>query len=131
MREFKKKQHGGAVILKFFAMSLSTLLLFLLSVVVVRAAWGMYDTFKVAVDERDNAFSQLASLKSSQERLSSSVVAFETPAGIEHEIRERFGVALPGEGEIQIVRDENPESVQTVPQENAFFHVLKSLFVWQ
>ncbi len=130
MREFKKRQPTGATILRFLAMSMGTLVLFLMSVVVVRAAWGMYDTFKVAVDARDSAEGQLATLKASEARLSAAVSAFETPQGVEHEIRERFGVALPGEGEIQIVRDQGSTTLDAAPKENIFIRTFRSLFVW-
>jgi hypothetical protein len=69
MYEFRKRQSTGAIMVRFFALwqqVLSTL--FLLSVVVVRAAWGMYGTFQIAVDARDNAEGQLASLTVDQAR---------------------------------------------------------------
>jgi cell division protein FtsB len=130
MREFKKRQPTGAVILRFFALCVGTLLLFLLSVVGVRAAWGMYDTFKVAVDARDSAEGELASLTATQTRLSATVDSFQTPEGIEHEMRERFGVARPGEGEIQIVRDQSSTTVEQGNKEEGFLHVLHSFFLW-
>ncbi len=130
MHEFKKRQPTGAPILRFLAMAAGTLVLFLLSVVVVRAAWGMYGTFTVAVEARDSAEGQLASLKAAQVRLTEAVESFDTPQGVEHEIRERFGVAKPGEGEIQIVRESGSTTLQTKPQENVFVKILRSLFVW-
>jgi cell division protein FtsB len=98
MQSFKKRQSASSVILRFFAMGAGVLMLFLLSVVVARAAWGMYDTFKVSVDARVSAEGQLASLKKDEVRLSAAVENFDTPTGIEHEIRDRFGVVKPGEG---------------------------------
>lgn len=130
MREFKKHQPSGTIILRFFVVAAGTALLFLLAVVGVRAAWGMYDTFTIAVEARESAESQLASLRSDKERLTAAVSSFESPDGIEREIRERFGVVRPGEGEIQIVRDQGSTTRQTVEQGNMFFRVLKSFFVW-
>jgi cell division protein FtsB len=130
MREFKKRQPTGATILRFFAVSAGTLVLFLLTVVGVRAAWGMYGTFQIAVDARESAEEQLASLKADDARLTAAVNSFETQEGVEREIRERFGVAKPGEGEIQIVRDEASTTASTQQPGNIFVRVFKSLFVW-
>ncbi len=130
MREFKKRQPTGATILRFLAMSMGTLVLFLLTVVVARAAWGMYGTFSVAVEVRDSAEGQLASLKASEARLTKVVNEFETSQGVEHEIRERFGVARPGEGEIQIVRNQGSTTAEKRAAENMFIKAFRSLFLW-
>lgn len=130
MHEYKKRQPTGATILRFLAMSVGTLGLFLMSMVVVHAAWGMYGTFKVAVEARDSAEGQLATLKSSEARLTAAVDSFQTPQGIEHQIRERFGVAKPGEGEIQIVRDQASTSAEAKPAANIFVRTFHSLFGW-
>jgi cell division protein FtsB len=90
----------------------------------------MYGTFKVAVDARDSAESELASLKASQARLAAQVSMFETPQGVEHEIRERFGVAKPGEGEIQLVRDQASTSTDAPASQNFFEKIFHSLFGW-
>ncbi|TSC69659.1 MAG: hypothetical protein G01um101456_11 [Parcubacteria group bacterium Gr01-1014_56] len=130
MREFKKRQPTGSTILKFFAVSMGTLVLFLLTVVVVRAAWGMYDTLKIAVDARESAEGQLASLKSDHTRLSASVASFESQEGVERAVRERFGVARPGEGAIQIVRDEASTTEAAAQKENALIRTFHSFFGW-
>lgn len=106
------------------------MVLFLLTVVAARAAWSMYDTFKISVEARESAEGQLATLTSDSARLSAEVAAFDTEAGMEREMRERFGVALPGEGEIRIVRDEASSSPNATAQQNLFMRVLHSLFVW-
>ena len=98
--------------------------------VVARAAWGMYGTFKIAVDARVSAEGQLASLKNDEAHLSAAVSEFDTPTGVEREMRDRFGVVRPGEGEIQIVRDQGSTTMQSASNENAIIKVLRSLFVW-
>ena len=130
MRDFKKHQPTGSTILKFFVMSGATLILFLLTVVAVKAAWGMYDTFTVAAGERKSAESQLMALKADHARLTAAVSSFETPEGVEREIRQRFGVALPGEGAIQIVRDQTGEDQQATEKKNTFLSAIRSFFVW-
>lgn len=130
MRDFKKRQPIGSTILKFFVSGMGTLLLFLLTVVMVRAAWGMYDTFTVAADARTSAESQLTSLKADHARLAAAVTSFESSEGVEREIRERFGVALPGEGAIQIVRkDSSPEEL-VIDKGNIFLRTVRSFFIW-
>ncbi len=130
MNDFKKHRQAPHIILKFFAMCAGTLALFLLSVVVARAAWGMYGTFKVAVDARDAAQSQLASLQNDQARLSAQVAGFDTPSGIEREMRERFGVVKPGEGEIDIVRGQGSSTAPAAQGQNILTKIFHSLFTW-
>jgi hypothetical protein len=130
MREFKKRQPTSHALLRFFAACAGTVVLFLLTVVVARAAWNMYDTFKVASDARESAQNQLASLQADRARLSADVDAFDTKSGMEREIRDRFGVALPGEGEIRIVRDDAAAPSSAAAQQNPVLRVLRSLFVW-
>jgi cell division protein FtsB len=130
MREFKKRASTPHTLLRFFAACAGTVILFLLTVVVARAAWNMYDTFKVASDARESAQGQLESLKADQARLTAAVNAFDTQAGMEREIRDRFGVVKPGEGEIEIVRDQGSSTPEAAPSQGGFMRILQSLFVW-
>lgn len=130
MREFKKRQQTGATILRFLVLSVGTLALFMLSVVAVQAAWGMYGTFTVAKEAKDSAEGQLAALKDAEERLSAAVVSFETTRGVEHEIRERFGVAYPGEGEIQIVREAGDGVEQDTENGSLLSKIFNSFITW-
>ena len=130
MRPFKKEQHVSQVLLKFFAMLAGTVILFLIAFVVVRAAWGMYGTFELAIDARDDAEGQLAALKANEARLSSTVDDFNTSEGVAREMRERYGVALPGEGVIDIVRNQASSTPQPASNSNIITNVFRSLFVW-
>jgi hypothetical protein len=130
MPSFKKRPHAGHTLLKFFAMCAGTLAMFLLSVVAVRAAWGMYDTFKIATDARAGAQGQLVQLTGDQARLAAAVADFDTASGVEREIRDRFGVVKPGEGEIEIVRDQGSSTPEAGASQGGFMRILQSLFVW-
>jgi hypothetical protein len=50
--------------------------------------------------------------------------------GVEAEVRERYGVARPGEGKIEIVRNSKGEDIQGLEDGNIFIRVFRSLFVW-
>jgi cell division protein FtsB len=96
----------------------------------ISSAWGMYGTFKDAVADRHEAETQLASLQADEARVSADVDSFNSPEGLEAQVRERFGVALPGEGEIQVVRPETDGAVQPAPPENPLLRIFHALFVW-
>ncbi|HYF13112.1 MAG TPA: hypothetical protein VD928_02365 [Candidatus Paceibacterota bacterium] len=129
MTEYKKRGPASFAIARFFALMVGTVALFLVSVVAVRAAWSMYDTFKVAADARLSAENQLSLLRADEKRVSAAVASFDTPQGVEREIRERFGVVKPGEGQIQIIREEFKTPL--VPNRPNFFEqILDSFIVW-
>ena len=130
MHDFKKRNTKVHHSLKFGFALLGMLVLVGLAGVAISSAWHMYGTFNEAVMARHNAEVQLASLQSDMSRVSASVAALGSQEGVEAQMRDRFGVAKPGEGEIEIVRNQPTSDVQPAPQENIFVHVLHSLFVW-
>ncbi len=130
MQEFKKRHTKPHYLLRFAAMLASTAVLFAVAGVAVSSAWNMYDTFTAATVAREDAEQNLAAAQSDEARVQATVAALGTQAGVEREVRERFGVVKPGEGEIQIVRDSAPEEAQTTQNQNIFVRTLRSLFVW-
>lgn len=130
MQEFKKRQPKIHYTLRFFLALMGSLLLFVLSGVAVSSAWGMYGTFKVATEGREGTESKLASMQSDQVRIGAAVASFDSPQGVEKQVRERFGVAKPDEGEIQIVRDASAQDAEPSQKQNIFVQLFHSLFVW-
>ena len=130
MNDFKKHPAKVHYTLRFALAFLGMLFLFFMTGVAATSAWGMYGTFKVAAQDRGDTEDQLASLTSEQARISAAVVSFNTQEGMEGQVRERFGVAKPGEGEIQIVRNDTPVPVQPAPSQNIFVRAIHALFVW-
>lgn len=111
-------------------MLLSTILLFATAGVAVSSAWNMYGTFAVAADARVDAEKTLSAAQADEARITATVAALDSQSGIEREVRERFGVVKPGEGEIQIVRESAQESPEAVQEENGLLRTLRSLFLW-
>src|SRR6202142_4330890 len=110
MRDFSKRR--GTEVRRFVQTLGWVLLLLIIAVVAVRAAWGMYDKFAEAAASDDISQKELATLQAQQAQVSASVDSFSTSRGLEAQVRERYGVVKPGEGQIQIVRDSSSTSPQ-------------------
>ncbi|HVV39357.1 MAG TPA: hypothetical protein VHD31_03505 [Candidatus Paceibacterota bacterium] len=130
MQDFKKRDTKVHHSLKFGFTLIAAVLLFGVAGVAVTSAWGMYGTFSAAVDARHTAEAQYASLQADHARVAASVASFDSPEGIEMQVRDRFGVVKPGEGEIQIVRNDQGAAIEPQESENIFVRIFHSLFVW-
>lgn len=98
----------------------------------VRAAWGMYTKFVVASRGHEASEHELLILKGQYARVSAAVDTLSTPRGEESELRERFGVAKPGEGTIQIVRPAtSTESYVPQTSKSLWQRIFGSFFVKQ
>jgi hypothetical protein len=89
----------------------------------------MYGKLNRAALGQEEARAKLALLEEQKIQVSATVEGFASDRGVEAQIRQRFGVVRPGEGEIQIVR-EAPEVEVVVAQEPWWRRVLHVLFVW-
>jgi hypothetical protein len=130
MEDFKKHHPKTHYVLRFAATLLGTVILFATAGVAVSSAWNMYGTFSVAAGAREEAEQALRSAQDEQTRISAAVTGFTTDSGLDREVRERFGVVKPGEGEIRIVREAPTEASSEDEQQNGFMRTLRSLFVW-
>jgi len=130
MQDFKKRNTKVHRSVRFGFALIGMLVLMGIAGVAVSSAWGMYGTFKAAVAARHDAEAQLASLQADQTRITADVDSFSSQEGVEAQVRERFGVAKPGEGEIQIVRNQPDSDVQPAPDENPLVKIFHALFVW-
>jgi cell division protein FtsB len=101
-----------------------------LTFVAARAAWDMYGKFAAASEARSDAETQLAQLQTQYERVEAQVAELTTDRGIEAAVRERYGVARPGEGEIDIVRHASTSDSGARGSESWFRKLWNSLFVW-
>ena len=128
MNEFKK-HHTSHDIVRFFAGLCGIALLFALSTAVVRAAYGMYQTFSVAAEEERSAGLEFKALEAQYEQVNATLYSLGSERGVEEAVRERFGVVRPGEGEIRIVRDKgNEEAGRGATSDNMFVRFVHSLF---
>lgn len=83
----------------------------LLGILLLVFAWGVIGfmgKMVATVENRKIAENKVAQLEQEKEKLSSDIAKLKTDAGVEESIREKFGLAKEGEGEIVIVEDKNP-----------------------
>lgn len=97
----------------------------------VRSAWGMYGKFAEAASANDAAQQNLAQMKAQKQSVEAEVEALSSTEGQEAQLRQSYGVALPGEGQIQIVRTASSTAARpAAPSGNFFVRLIKALFVW-
>ena len=130
MLEFKKRRRTvGAEIARMALGSLGVVLLALAAFGAARAAWDMYGKFNEAAAARAGAEVKLAELEARDTKIKANVEALRTERGVEAALRERYGVARPGEGQIDIVRQ--PASTTALREEpNLWQKLWQLLFVW-
>ncbi len=129
MREFKKRRTVGSEVLRISIGMAGVILLGLVAFAASRAAWDMYGKFASASEARSTAEGELATLQDRYVKIHTDVQALSSERGLEAAVRERYGVARPGEGQIDIVREST--SSDAVRQEPGFFERLwRMLFVW-
>lgn len=110
------------------AMGVAALLF--VAVYAAKGAWGMYTKF-VAASEADAAAQvELETLQKQLSQVGASAEALVSDRGVEAGVRERFGVAKPGEGKIDIIRREVASSSAPAEEPNVFQKIFRALFVW-
>lgn len=129
MSEFKKRRTGRAELARALLGTLGIAALALAAFGLSRAAWDMYGKFAEAAAARASAEGQLADLQSREQKIRADVAALSSERGVEAAVRERYGVARPGEGQIDIVRQ--AASSTALKQERGLWEGLwRMLFVW-
>jgi len=130
MQDFTKRRRGPVVRRFFFGLVLLAVLGFV-TFGAAHAAWGMYGKFAEAASANDAAQQNLAHMQTEEASVQAEVASLSSQEGQEAQLRQSYGVALPGEGEIQIVR-EAPTSTApaAAPAGGLFSRILKALFVW-
>jgi cell division protein FtsB len=130
MRDFQKRRGGAQKLLRVALGCIGILALIFLAVLSVRAAWGMYGKFAHANDVRAGAERELETLQGQYVRVEAAVGRLSSERGIEAEVRQRYGVAKPGEGEITIVREEPDAEVFASQPTTLWGRIWDALFVW-
>ena len=129
MREFKKRRTVGAELLSISAGLAGIMVLVGIATVASRAAWDMYGKFTEAAAASVAAETQLQDLQERHQKIEAEVQALSSERGLEAQVRERYGVARPGEGQINIVRQAS--STEVLRQEPGLLDKLwQLLFVW-
>lgn len=130
MREFKKHQNRRSQIATFCIQAVGVLLLLGVTLVACRAAWGMYVKLTRATAGQEAAELQLAALEQQRAEVAASVAELSSKRGVEAQMRQRFGVAKQGEGEIEIVRDSGTASTSPAQSERWWRGIFRALFMW-
>lgn len=130
MREFKKHRGQKEELARLIFRGAGVLLLFVLTVVLLRAAWGMYVKMVAASQGQEEATAALARAEAQQQGVSGSLSQLGSQRGEEALIRERFGVAKPGEGEIDIVHQAPAASSTSEAGESWWQRILHAMIVW-
>lgn len=129
MREFKKRRTEGAEVVRVLVGTLGVMVLCVVAFGASRAAWDMYGKFASAAAARAGAEAQLEELQAREAKVKADVEAFASERGVEAQLRERYGVARPGEGQIDIVREAS--STEILRREKGMWETLWDLlFVW-
>ena len=130
MHDFRKRRAHRGDLLRTALGALGALALLVLAVICVRAAWGMYGKFSAAAATEEAARQELSSLEAQKAKVSEAVAGASTERGIEAQVRARWGLAHPGEGEIDIVR-QAPTTTPAEATPTGFWAKLwHALFVW-
>lgn len=127
-----RKPHTRAdLLLRSVGMTLSVIVLAAATVLCALAAWNMFGKEREATSESNGAAEQLALLSSQQTEVQSDIAELSTDRGVEAALRERYGVALPGEGIIEVV---DPESsamgTATSSSNNLLQEIWQRVFPW-
>ena len=109
---------------------LGVILLTFVAFFAVRGAWGMYTKFVAASNADASAQAELETLKSQVSLVGASAEALVSERGVEAGVRERYGVARPGEGQIDIIRREAATTTPRADGPNIFVKIFRALFVW-
>src|SRR5437868_2203478 len=100
MQDFRKRRNPKAELLRATLGTFGVLVLAALTFFAIRGAWGMYQKFTAASEASAASSANLAQLESQYTQVSADTANLATPRGVEGELRQRYGVAQPGEGEI-------------------------------
>jgi cell division protein FtsB len=130
MLDYKKNPRTHAVP-KFLLTVVASILLLVVAVITVRAAWHMYGKFATASAAAEAAKTELSHMEEQKASVSEAIESLSSSRGVEESLREKFGVAKPGEGEIRIVRDQDGEDTLPLNDDaNIFMRIFNALFVW-
>jgi len=129
-RDFKANNSREHLFWRFFLALVAVVVLLFVSTASVKAAWEMYQTFDLAAVELAIASVELEALQAEYAQMASTLEGFESDRGFEAAVRERFGVARPGEGEIRIVRAAGEQVAEEGVDGNPFSRLFNALFQW-
>ncbi len=125
MAEFQKKQTNNI----WHRIVYSKVFLFSFSLIIIIFAYNMVGIIKhskEATKEKDLALEKVIDLKNEQDKLNTKIESLKSDIGIEENIRDKFHLALPGEGLVVIVEPKS-EKVQESTG-SGFWQTIKAFF---
>ncbi len=130
VHEYKRQSRTREIMLSLLRQVVVASLFLFLAILLGRSVWRMYAKLAEASQGEAEAKAQQASLTQQRDNLAAAVDLINSPQGVEAELRQRYGLAKPGEGEIQIVvvTPTTTEATSTPP--TFFKRVWNMLKVW-
>ena len=124
MRNFQEKRKWKNV------MESKPILITLGIVVLVFAysVFGLVGKMQETIKNKNIAQAKIADLQKTKDTLSANINQLNTVEGQEESIRNKFGWAKEGEGEIVIVDDKTQPTAATQANSSGFFSFFKNLF---
>jgi cell division protein FtsB len=130
MQDYRRRRAGRQDVTRAGLGALGVLLLVLVAFFAIRGAWGMYAKFAAASEADAASKIELETLKGQVSQVGASAAALASQRGVEAGVRERYGVARPGEGQIDIIRREGTTTAPKADEPNVFVKIFRALFVW-
>ncbi len=88
--------------------------------------WDMYQKWRLSEETLEKTRASYENLEKREAFLDGKIDSLSTDAGVEAEVRERFGVAKPGEGVIVVLSDE--EEHELIEEEEGWWEEMKDWF---
>jgi len=130
MKDYRRQRASKQDAMRAAVGALGVAALLFVAVYAAKGAWGMYTKFVSASEADAAAQVELETLKKQLTQVGASAEALVSDRGVEAGVRERYGVARPGEGQIDIIRREVASTTPKVEQPNVFQKIFRALFVW-
>lgn len=130
MQDYRHRRGSKQDVLRAAIGLCGVLLLALVAYFAVRGVWGMYGKFASASRADEAAKIELEELTRQHEQVGAAAEALSSSRGVEAGVRERYGVAKPGEGQIDIIRREATTSAESQEERGFFSEMFHALFVW-
>ena len=130
MQDFRKRRNIHSEILRAAISTAGVVVLGAMAYFAIHGAWGMYQKFAAASAASAAAEANLAQLQARHTEVQAEVAALDTPRGMEGALRERYGVAKPGEGQITVVHQAATSTEGAGTGQNWLDKLWHALFVW-
>ena len=121
MTDFRQKQKIKRVLYSRITLFFLTILI----VIVTYNTWDIYKKERATKEILLKVQAEYSELQKREEFLAGEIQRLETDAGIEAEIRERYGVGRPGEEVIVLLEKQNKEEIV---EEKGFWKKIQSWF---